>query len=156
MVTPLRAGAAQPREVQPLPPGLHVLHAYTRLKMSSNKISVIIRNMAESPVFLEKGVQVAQVVSALPVPLVELSPEMEAALGTEDRHPSLSVAEWQGKLLEKLNLDGLSNWTPRNATAVWELVLTFHDVFALDAYELGCTSTVEHEIRITDSEPFKE
>ena len=37
-----------------------------------------------------------------------------------------------------------------------ELVLTFHDIFALDDNELGCKSVIEHEIRITDSEPFKE
>ena len=95
-------------------------------------------------------------VSASQAPLAELSLEMEVVLGMEDKHPSLLVAEWQGKLLEKLNLDGLSNWTPWNAAAAWELVLTFHDVFALDANELGCTSAVEHEIWITDSEPFKE
>ena len=124
--------------------------------MSSSKVSVIIRNMSESSVFLKKGTQVAQVVSASPVLPAELSLEMEAALGMEDRHPSLSVAERQGKLLEKLNLDGLSNWTPWNAAVARELVLTFHDVFALDANELGCTSAVEHEIRITNSEPFKE
>ena len=40
--------------------------------------------------------------------------------------------------------------------AAQDLVLDFHDVFALDGNELGCTSVVEHEIRITDSEPFKE
>ena len=133
MVMPMRAGSTQSRGVQLLPLGLHVLHAHTRLKMSSSKVSMIIRNMSESPAFLKKGVQVAWVVSALPVPPAELSLEMEAALGMEYRHPSLLVAEWQGKLLEKLNLDGLSNWTPQNAAVVWELVLTFHDVFVLDA-----------------------
>ena len=46
-------------------------------------------------------------------------------------------------------------WTPKNSTVVWELVLTFHDVFTLNANELGCTSAVEHEIWITDSEPFR-
>ena len=70
-------------------------------------------------------------------------------------HP-LSVAEQQKKLLEKLNLDGLSNWTPWNAAVAQELVLAFHNVFVLDGNELGCTSMVEHEIEITDSEPFKE
>ena len=97
MVMPLRAGATQPKGTWLLPQELHVLHTYTRLKMSSSKVSVIIRNMSKSPVFLKKGMQVAQVVSALPVPLMELSPEMKAALGMEDRCPSLSVAEWQGK-----------------------------------------------------------
>ena len=68
----------------------------------------------------------------------------------------MSVAEWQEKLLEKLNLDGISNWTPQNAAAAQDLVLAFHDIFALEGNELGCTSAVEHEIHITDSEPFKE
>ena len=43
--------------------------------MSSSKVSVV-RNMSESPVFLKKGVQVARLVSASPVELAELSPEM--------------------------------------------------------------------------------
>ena len=77
--------------------------------MSSSKVSVI--------VFLKKGVQVARVVSELLVPPAELSLEMEAVLGAENRWPPLLVAEHQKKLLEKLNIDGLSNWTPRNAVA---------------------------------------
>ena len=36
-----------------------------------------------------------------------------------------------------------------------ELVLIFHDIFASDDNELGCTSVIEHEIYITDNEPFK-
>ena len=81
---------------------------------------------------------------------------MEAILGMEDKQEPLSVAEQQKKLLEKLNLDGLSNWTPQNATVAWDLVLAFHDIFTFERSELGCTSMAEHEIRITDSEPFKE
>ena len=83
MVMPLRAGKSQPGGACPLPPGLHVLHTYTRLKMSSSKVSVVVRNMSKSPIFLKKGLQVAQVVLASPVPPMELSTEMEAALGME-------------------------------------------------------------------------
>ena len=53
------------------------------------------------------------------------------------------------------NLDGLSSWTPQNAAVARELVLTFHDIFNLDDNKLGCKSVIEHEICITDSEPFK-
>ena len=66
------------------------------------------------------------------------------------------MVEWQVKLLEKLDLSGLRNWAPRNAEAAKQLVLSYHNIFALDKNELGCTSTVEHEIRVIDSEPFKE
>ena len=37
-----------------------------------------------------------------------------------------------------------------------DLVLAYHDVFALESNELGCTSAIEHEIRIENDEPFKE
>ena len=112
MVTPLRPGGHS------LPPGLHVLHVYTRLKMSSSKVSMVVRNMSESLIFLKKGMQVVRVVSASPVMPMKISPEMKVVLGAEDRQQPLSVAERQKKLLEKLDLDGLSNLTPRNTVAV--------------------------------------
>ena len=126
-----------------------------RLKMSSSKVSVVVRNMSESPIFLKKGVQVAWVVYALLVPPMELSPEMEATLETETVQEPKSVTACQENLLEKLNQDGLSNWTLQNVEAAKELVFAFHDIFTLDGNELSCTSAIEHEIRISDSEPFK-
>ena len=68
----------------------------------------------------------------------------------------MSITEQQEKLLEKFNLDGLSSWTPQNVVVAKELVLAFHDIFALDGNKISCTSAIEHEIHITDSEPFKE
>ena len=156
MVMPLKAGKAQPDRVQPLPPGLHVLHMYTWLKMSSSKVSILVWNMLDSPIYLKKGVQVAHMVSASPVPPTELSPEMEAALGAEMACEPMTVTAWQEKLLKKLNLDGLSNWTPTNAAAARELVLAFHGIFTLDRNKLGCKSAIKHKICTNDSEPSKE
>ena len=155
MITLLRA-EGQPRESIPLPLGLHILHAYTRLKNSSGKVSLVVRNVSDSHIFLRKGMPVARVVSASLVQPIELSPEMEAALGTESRPEPLSVAARQEKLREKLNLDGLANWSPENVVVARELVLAYHDVFALESNESGCTSAIEHEIRIENDEPFKE
>ena len=59
-------------------------------------------------------------------------------------------------MLEKLNLDRLANWSPENAAVARELVLAYHDVFVLESNELGCTSAIEHEIRIENDESFKE
>ena len=154
MITPLKVEGQQ-CETKPLPLGLHVLHAYTRLKNGSRRVSLVVRNVSDSQIFLKKGMLVAQVVSAMLVSPTELSPEMEAALGEESRPEPLSVAARQEKLLEKLNLDGLAHWSPENAVAVRELVLAYHDVFALESNELGCTSTIEHEICIKNEEPFK-
>ena len=124
--------------------------------MSGSKVSVMVRNMSDCPIFLKKGIQVVWVVLASLVPLAELSPEMEAVLGTETMRVPMSVTAQHEKLLEKLNLDGLSNWTPQNAAVAKELVLAFHDIFALDGNELSCMSAIEDEICINDSEPFKE
>ena len=155
MITPLRVKGL-PWESKPLPPGLHILHAYTRLKNGSRKVSLVVRNMSDSHIFLRKGVPVAQVMSASLVPPIELSLEMEATLGTESQPEPMSVAVRQETLLEKLNLDGLAHWSPENVVVVRELVLAYHDVFALESNELGCTSAIEHKIHIENNEPFKE
>ena len=68
----------------------------------------------------------------------------------------MTVQERQDKLLEKLNLDGLSEWTPCNAAIAREFLLSYHDAFALKPDELRCTSAIEHEICLSDNEPFKE
>ena len=154
MITLLKAGEGQPQEVRPLPLGLHILQVYTCLKNGSSIVSLVVRNMSDSHIFLKKGVPVARVMLASQVPPTELLPEMEAVLGMEARPEPMSVVVRQ-KLLEKLNLDGLAHWSLRNAVAVRELVLAFHDVFTLESNELGCTSTIEHEICIENSEPFK-
>ena len=94
--------------------------------------------------------------SASLVPPTELSLDMESALGMEARPEPMSVVLRQEKLLEKLNMDGLAHWSPRNAAKARELVLAYHDVFMLESNELGCTSAIEHEICIENSKPFKE
>ena len=45
---------------------------------------------------------------------------------------------------------------PTGPQGMRELVLAYHDVFALESNELGCTSAIEHEICIKNSKPFKE
>ena len=57
MITPLRAG--QPWGARLLPLGLHVLHAYTHLKNGSGKVSLMVRNVSDSHIFLKKGMPVA-------------------------------------------------------------------------------------------------
>ena len=117
---------------------------------------LVVRNVSDSQIFLKKGVPVVRVVSAMLVPPAELSLEMKAALGKESRPEPLSVAARQDKLLEKLNLGGLAHWSSENAVAVRELVLAYHDVFALESNKLGCTGAIEHKIFIENDEPYKE
>ena len=156
MIMPLKAGEGQLQEARPLPLGLHVLHMYMCLKNGSGRVLLVVRNMSNSHIFLKKGVPVVCVMLASPAPPTELLQEMEAALGMEAKPEPMSVVVRQEKLLEKLNLDGLAHWSLRNAAVARELVLAYHNAFALESNELGCTSAIKHEICIDNSEPFKE
>ena len=115
MITPLKVGKGQPWEARPLSLGLHILHVYTHLKNGSGRVSLMVRNMSDSHIFLKKGVPVTRVMSVSLVPPTELSPEVEATLGTEAKPEPLSVMARQEKLLQKLNLDRLAHWSLRNA-----------------------------------------
>ena len=95
------------------------------------------------------------VVSATLVPPVEVSSE-ETVKGIEVPREQLSVQEQQEKMMDKLNLDALSEWSPHNATVVRELLFSYHDIFALKPNELGCTNAIKHKICINDNKPFKE
>ena len=55
MIILLRAGEGQLWEARPLPPGLHV---YMCLKNGSHKVSLMVRNVSNSHIFLKKGVLV--------------------------------------------------------------------------------------------------
>ena len=110
--------------------------------------------MTDNAIFLKKGMWVVHVVSVMLAPPEEAPSEQ--AEGTQALKEWMTVQERQEKLLEKLNLDGLSEWSPRNAAIVRELLLSYHDTFALKSDELGCTSTIKHEIQLNDDEPFKE
>ena len=156
MIMPLKAGEGQLQEARPLPPGLHILHAFTCLKNGSSRASLVVRNMSDSHIFLKKGVPLARVMLASPVPPAELLLEMEATLGAEAKPEPMLVTVRQEKLLEKLNLDRLAYWSPRNAAVASELVLAYHNICLLESKELGCTGAIEHEICIDNSEPFKE
>ena len=36
------------------------------------------------------------------------------------------------------------------------LLAEYHDIFALEDGEMGCTKAAEHKIEVTDPKPFKE
>ena len=61
-----------------------------------------------------------------------------------------------GKVAGKIELGQVGPLVPRESVAVRELVLAYHDVFALESNELGCTSAIKHEICIENGKPFKE
>ena len=156
MITPVRYSEVKKGQAHLLPPGLQVLYAYFTLTAGNHNVPSIVRNMSDCAILLKKDTPVTQMVSATLVSPANLTPEEETVTGAEALQEKMSIEEHKHKLLEKLNLDSLSQWSPHNTATARELLLSYHDVFMLGPSKLGCTSTIKHEIRITDDEPFKE
>ena len=154
MVAPIGHTEVKKGRTHQLSPGLQVLHAYTTLTAGSKQVLIVGWNMTDNAIFLKKGVWVAHIVSAMLASPQEAPSEQDEDAQAPKEH--MAVQERQEKLMEKLNLDGLSEWSPHNAAIARELLLSYHDAFALEPDELGCTSTIEHEIHLSNNKPFKE
>ena len=70
----------------------------------------------------------------------------------------LTEAERQDLLLEKIDLSRLDKWPREQAEKARSLLREYHDIFALEKRDKGCTSAVEHKIVLKDpnTPPFKE
>ena len=58
--------------------------------------------------------------------------------------------------LKSWELLGLESWTEENKERVLNLLAKYHDIFALEDGEMGCTEVAQHKIEVTDPKPFKE
>ena len=72
MVAPIRCTDVASGKAHQLPPGLQVLHTYTMLTADSKQVSIVVRNMTDSDIFLKKDAYVVHVVSVMLVPPVEV------------------------------------------------------------------------------------
>ena len=68
MVIPVRLGDPRGAKIKPLVHGLQVPYVYTVWKQGSGKVSIVMQNVSESPIYLKKGIQVTCLVPAMPVP----------------------------------------------------------------------------------------
>ena len=98
---------------------------------------------------------------AIPVQLLAEAPKL-GSLPVPDEVCSdlptlkLMIRQRHGKLFDELDLSGLDSWAPKMADKAHQLLSEYHDIFSLDAAELGCTHSTEHTIKVTDDTPFKE
>ena len=58
------------------------------------------------------------------------------------------------KILEKLDLTGIESWTEQQQCSVKKLLEEYQHLFALNLKELGKTSLVQHEIRLSNRHTF--
>ena len=59
-------------------------------------------------------------------------------------------------MFKKLELSSLKSWTGEKKERALNLLVEYHDIFALEDGEMGCTEAAEHKIKVMDQKPFKE
>ena len=94
-----------------LPLGIDVQTAYSTLANGSHRVPVVLRNNTQDWIKIKKGMPIARMVTANAIPKVTHVPPAEKP---PDQF-TLSEAERQELLLEKLDLTGLEAWPEEQA-----------------------------------------
>ena len=137
-----------------LPLGIDVKSAYAMLATSSNRVTVVLRNNTKDWIEIGKGTPVARMVAANQVPRVIDTISTERP----KEQPTLTEAEQQVLLLDKLDLSGLEAWPTEQAEKACGLLWEYHDIFSLEKHDMGHTNMTKHKIVLKDPDtpPFKE
>ena len=137
-----------------LPLGIDVQTVHTTLADGSNRVTVVLRNNTQDWLEDKKGVPIAQMVATNEVPKVS---NLFSAEQTKEQ-PTLTEAERQDLLLEKLDLSGLKVWPEDQAGKACSLLKEYHDIFSLKKRDMGHTNATKHKIVLKDPDtpPFKE
>ena len=137
-----------------LPLGIDVQTVYATLADGSNRVTVVLRNNTWDWLEIKKGMPITQMVAANEVPKVT------NLLSAEEpkEQPTLTEAERQDLLLEKLDLTGLEAWPEDQAGKAHSLLKEYHDIFLLEKRDMGHTNATKHKIVLKDPDtpPFKE
>ena len=87
-------------------------------------------------------------------------PKVTNLLSVEEtkKQPTLTKAERQDLLLDKLDFLGLEAWPEDQAGKAHSLLKEYHDIFSLEKRDMGHTNATKHKIVLKDLDtpPFKE
>ena len=137
-----------------LPLGIDVQTAYATLANGSHRVPVVLNNNTQDWLEIKKGVPIARMVTANAIPKVT------HVLPAEKPHEqsTLTEAERQDLLLQKLDLMGLEAWPKEQAEKACSLLKEYHDIFLLEKHDMGHTKATKHKIVLKDPDtpPFKE
>ena len=115
---------------------------------------MVLRNTTPDWIEIGKGTPVARVVAANQVPRVIDTISTERS----KEQPTLTEAERQVLLLNKLDLSGLEAWPKEQAEEAHSLLQECHNIFSLEKHDMGHTNVTKHKIVLKDLDtpPFKE
>ena len=126
--------------------GIDVQTVYTTLADGSNRVTVLLRNNTRDWLEIKKGMPIAWMVAANEVPKVT---NLFSAEQTKEQS-TLTEAERQDLLLEKLDLSGLEAWPEEQAGKACSLLKEYHDIFLLEKCDMGHTNATRHKIVLKD------
>ena len=127
------------------------------LKAGVDRIPLALQNLTNRTLKLKKGMNVAHVEASQVIPLLEEPAEERKVCGnSQGEVPIEGKNERISKILQQLDLTGIESWTEQQQNAVKELLEEYQHLFALNLKELGKTSLVQHEIKLSNDKPFKE
>ena len=137
-----------------LPLGVDVQTTYTMLAAGSNWVTGVLRNNTRDWLEIRKGMPVARMVAANQVPRVIDTISAERP----KEQPTLTEAEHQVLLLDKLDLSGLEAWPMEQAEKACGLLWEYHNIFSLEKQDMGHTKVTKHKVVLKDPDtpPFKE
>ena len=137
-----------------LPLGIDVQTVYATLADGSNRVTIVLRNNTRNWLEIKKGIPIAWMVATNEIPKVI------NLLSAEEpkKQPTLTKAERQNLLLEKLDLTSLEAWPEDQAEKACSLQKEYHDIFSLEKCDVGHTKAAKHKIVLKDpnTSPFKE
>ena len=131
-----------------LPLGIDVQTVYTSLADGSNRVRVVLRNNTWNWLEVKKGIPITWMVAANKVPKVT---NLFSAEQTKEQS-TLTEAERQDLLLEKLDLLGIEAWPEDQAGKACSLLKEYHDIFSLEKRDMGHTNATKHKIILKDPE----
>ena len=137
-----------------LPLGVDVQSTYATLSTGSNRVTVVLRNNTRDWLEIRKGTPVARMVATNQVPRVIDTISTERP----KEQPTLTEAERQILLLDKLDLSSLEACPVEQVEKAHGLLWEYHDIFSLEKHDMGHTNVTKHKIVLKDLDtpPFKE
>ena len=137
-----------------LPLGIDVQTAYATLADGSHRVPVVLRNNTQDWLQIKNGVPIARMVTTNAITKVTHVLPAEKPHGQS----TLTEAERQELLLEKLDLTGLDAWPKEQDEKAHSLLKECHDIFSLEKHDTGHTKATKHKIVLKDpnTPPFKE
>ena len=160
--------------------GVNSVETYATIKTGTKRVAVALVNNTGDKVTIKKGTVVGRLkaVKAVPICLAPKSstdndvlecvqktnrvgdvPENgKASIKTETLKPEKPAftSERSDKLFSKLDLSGMEDWPDDIQHEAVKLFKEYHHLFTLSDLELGCTSSIKHEIKLNNEVPFKD